>query len=47
MLPARGGGAGFVAALRLGAVGYLPKPFSPDELVLRLRRLVPPTPAPA
>jgi DNA-binding response OmpR family regulator len=30
-----------VTALQLGAADYLAKPFNPDELVLRLKRLVP------
>ncbi len=30
-----------VNALQLGAADYLAKPFNPDELILRLKRLVP------
>ena len=47
MLTAMRRDADIVEALRLGAADYLPKPFSPDELVLRLRRLIPPTRASA
>lgn len=39
--------ADIAGGLALGAVDYLSKPFSPDELVLRLARLVPSSRAPA
>lgn len=34
-----------VAGLREGAADYLSKPFNPDELLMRLARLLPGTPA--
>jgi DNA-binding response OmpR family regulator len=40
LLTARRGEQDVVEALRLGASDYLTKPFLPDELVLRLQRLV-------
>ena len=51
MLTARGESADRIAGLELGADDYLPKPFEPRELLLRvgslLRRVVPPEAAPA
>jgi DNA-binding response OmpR family regulator len=41
MLTARRGESDIVDALELGAADYLPKPFSPDELVARIARLLP------
>jgi len=41
MLTARHGENDVVRALELGAADYLAKPFSPDELVARIDRLVP------
>jgi DNA-binding response OmpR family regulator len=41
MLTALKGEADVVSALQLGAADYLAKPFNPDELVMRLRRLAP------
>ena len=50
MLTARGDPADRIAGLELGADDYLPKPFEPRELLLRvgslLRRVVPPEQAP-
>jgi two-component system phosphate regulon response regulator OmpR len=50
MLTARGDPSDRIAGLELGADDYLPKPFEPRELLLRvgslLRRVVPPEPAP-
>ena len=40
MLTARRGEQDVVQALSLGASDYLSKPFMPDELVLRVRRLL-------
>ncbi len=40
MLSARGTTADRVAGLRDGADDYLPKPFSPAELILRVRRIL-------
>ncbi len=48
MLTARGDPSDRIAGLELGADDYLPKPFEPRELLLRvgslLRRVVPPEP---
>jgi DNA-binding response OmpR family regulator len=40
MLSARGGETDVVSALRMGADDYIVKPFIPDELSIRLARLV-------
>ena len=41
MLTARRGDSDVVGALDLGAADYVAKPFSPDELVARITRLLP------
>src|SRR5262249_48668925 len=46
MLTARGDEADRVVGLELGADDYLPKPFSPRELVARLRAVLPRRAAP-
>jgi DNA-binding response OmpR family regulator len=40
MLSARGGTADRIAGLAQGADDYLPKPFSPAELVIRIKRIL-------
>jgi len=41
MLTARRGESDVINALSLGASDFIPKPFSPDELAVRVQRLVP------
>jgi two-component system alkaline phosphatase synthesis response regulator PhoP len=43
MLTARRGESDIVSALQLGATDYLTKPFSTDELMARITRLLPKT----
>ena len=45
MLTARRQEADIVAALKAGAADYLVKPFIPEELAMRIQRLIPPSAA--